>query len=152
MKRFAILIALLSLLSCRQQKVLSSNTETLRIVEVETERKDTLLPGFTIRTQFAIPEIIEREVHDTLTIIDPETEAELKLWKDNYGNLVAVCDDKDQVIERLRESIVKSSSESKEIVLEKDTKTWWQKLTQIVPWWGYLLFGFFLGILLRFSV
>ena len=149
MRESIILVLLAVLVSCKPKQVLSTTSESVRFVEVKTERKDTLLPGFTIRTQFGINEIHEREVHDTITIEDPETKAQLKIWKDNYGNLVAQCDDKDQVIEKLRESLVETKTESKTEVLEKDTRTWWQKLTQLIPWWGYLLTGLIAGFLLR---
>ena len=152
MKKLIVLALLAMLFSCRQKKVLSTNSETVRFVELKTERKDTLLPGFTIRTQFGINEIHEREVYDTITVEDPETKAQLKIWKDSYGNLVAQCDDKDQVIERLRESLVQTSKETKKEVVVKDSRSWWQRMIQLVPWWGYIILGFVLGLLIRFRL
>lgn len=149
MKKLFILMLATALISCKQQKVLSSNSESVRYVEVKTERKDTVLQGFNLRGQLSVPEVLEMPAHDTIKIVDPTTAAELRIWKDNYGNLVAECDDKDQVIEKLRESIVDRSTESKSEVIEKDTRTWWQKLTQLIPWWAYLVAGFILGLLLR---
>lgn len=151
-KQFILLLAVFLVIGCKNQKVLSSTSESVRFVEVQTERKDSLLPGFNIRGQLTVPEVIDLSTHDTIIIEDPNTKAQLRIWKDAYGNLVAECEDKDQIIEKLRESIIEKSTESKAVVIEKDTRSWWQKLIQLIPWWAYLVAGFVLGFLIRIRI
>jgi len=152
MKAIKLLLIVALIVGCKSKKVISQSTESFRLVEVNTERKDTIIPGFTIRTQFSIPEIIEREIHDTIRITDPNTAGELKIWKDRFGNLVAQCDDKDQTIERLRERISESTQETSKEIIEKDPRTWWERLKDFIPWWVYLAAGLILGFFLRMKL
>mgnify|MGYP003630998318 FL=1 len=149
MKNSLVLLSLaLALFSCKSPESITTNNDTFRFVEREIS--DTTLQGFDLETTISLPEFIERRIYDTLTITDPKTKGELKLWKNKYGDLVAQCTSQDATIKLLREKVREYESRVSETVIEVDNRNWWEKLTDLIPNYVFvgigLLIGLYIGI------
>ena len=147
MKYLSCLLICLAFASCKTPESVTTSSETFRFLEREI--RDTTLPGFTVQTELSLPEFLERRIYDTLKIIDPRTKGELLLWKNKYGELVAECNSQDQTIAKLQETIRDIQSRESETIITVDSRNWWQKLIDLIPWYAYLFIGFFAGIILR---
>lgn len=150
MKYLVFTLLLLSAFACKSPQKIQISSATVRIVERQV--RDTILPGFTVKAELSVPELVDRRIYDTLRIIDPRTKGELLLWKNKYGELVAECNGQDQTITKLQEKVQEFESLEQQTVIEVDPRSWWQKLVDFVPWYAYLIAGFLLGLMLRFRL
>tara|TARA_R110001592_G_scaffold74779_5_gene226876 strand:- start:6470 stop:6925 length:456 start_codon:yes stop_codon:yes gene_type:complete len=147
MKYLSCLLIYLAFISCKTTESVSTSNETFRFLEREI--RDTTLPGFTVQTELSLPEFLERRIYDTLKITDPRTKGELLLWKNKYGELVAECNSQDQTITKLQERIKDIQSRESETTIAIDSRNWWEKLIDLIPWYGYLISGLVIGLILR---
>ena len=147
MKYLSCLLIYLAFISCKTTESVSTSNETFRFLEREI--RDTTLPGFTVQTELSLPEFLERRIYDTLKITDPRTKGELLLWKNKYGELVAECNSQDQTITKLQERIKDIQSRESETTIAIDSRNWWEKLIDPIPWYGYLISGLVIGLILR---
>ena len=145
----ALLYLLLIALSfaCKPTESTTTRNDSFRFIEREI--RDTTLPGFTVQTEISLPEFLDRRIYDTLKVIDPRTKGELLLWKNKYGELVAQCTSQDRTITKLQEKIKDIQSRESKTVVHIDPRNWWQKLMDLIPWYGYLLGGFVIGMAIR---
>lgn len=108
MKRLLFLLLILS--SCKGVETISSE-KTLRdsVVFREVE-KPVIIPGYSLEgVQFNLDSLatvlksgVSREVVEkTLIREDPETKARVKILIDELGNLTAVCEQQERIIEVL---------------------------------------------------
>tara|TARA_R110001592_G_scaffold268269_3_gene534529 strand:- start:42665 stop:43120 length:456 start_codon:yes stop_codon:yes gene_type:complete len=144
MKAIYSLLLLALLASCKTPESTTTTNETFRFVERET--RDTTLQGFDLETSISLPQFFERRIYDTLTITDPKTKGELKLWKNKYGELVAQCTSQDKTIKLLREKVREYESRESETLIKVDTRNWWQKLTDLIPNYVFVAIGFIGGL------
>lgn len=147
-----ILLLLISLLliSCKSQEVVSEKTESFRFIERET--KDTLIKGFQINTELSLPQLTELRVYDTIIVKDKSGDGLLLLFKDKYGKLQAECSGKDKELQKLRETIKETKTTESQTIIKEDPRPWYKKLLDFIPWYGYLLGGFILGLILRLRI
>ena len=79
-------------------------------------------------------------LHDTVVTTDPNTKVQLKYWVDEFGKLQMTCTSKDQTIQMMVAQITKLTEE-----LKSNHTT---VVVKEMPWWGWLLAGGALLIIL----
>lgn len=149
MKYWLYIVPLL-VFSCKPQESITTTNDTFRFVE--RELRDTTLPGFNLSTEISLPEITELRIYDTITVVDPQTQGMLKVWKDRYGVLNASCESQSKTIARLQERIKEIQSSTSEKIIAVDNRNWWQKLTGLIPWYAWVIIGALLVIVLKHLV
>ena len=149
MKYWLYILPLL-IFSCKTQEITTTTNDSFRFVE--RELRDTTLPGFTLSTEISLPEITELRIYDTITVVDPQTKGMLKLWKDRYGVLNASCESQSKTIAKLQERIKEFQSTKSEKIIAVDNRNWWQKLTGLIPWYGWVIVGAILVVILKHVV
>jgi len=77
------------------------------------------------------------EAAKPVTVTDPQTKAELKYWVDQYGNLQASCESKDQTVKALIAQVSKLTSE----ILKKT------EVVFVTPAWNWAAMGALLALL-----
>ncbi len=81
---------------------------------------------------------------DTVRVIDSQNKAELKYWVDQYGKLQMSCTSKDQMVNAMLAEVTKLRA-----TFESSKKT---EIVYKMPWWGWLLCGASILIMLLFIV
>lgn len=135
-------ILILTAFSCKIKEKVRETEKTQETLSIKIQ--DTILNGFDLK---AIPiEFHALTQYDTIKVTDPKTASELRVWKNKYGELEAECDQKDQLIKKVRVEKDKSTEKekSKEVV---KTLYKYDKWT-FIPWGViglYLLWKFARG-------
>lgn len=147
----AIIISLvfISLISCRPQQIFTERTvhdttiirEVPRIIEVPGAIIQSPSINIDSLVNLLKADIPVHTINETLIREDPETKLRVGLLIDELGNLTALCEQQDrlieiqqQEIERLRQIIEKTT------IIEKPS--WWERLKSVSI---YLLIGFLIG-------
>ena len=75
--------------------------------------------------EYPIEQIDTLRIHDTIKVKDKATEAELRIWKDNYGKLQAECEAKGGSVttEVSSNEVVAVDNEEKQV--ERKGGLWW---------------------------
>jgi len=106
MKRLLFLLLILS--SCKGVETVSSERTVRDSVVFREVEKEILIPGYKLEgVSFNVDSLaavlksgVPREVVEkTLIREDPETKAKVKILIDELGNLTAVCEQQDRIIE-----------------------------------------------------
>ena len=148
--KFLFALVAFFLISCKTQEVVSEKSETFKFIEREV--KDTILKGFEVRTELSLPQFTELRIYDTIKVRDKSGDGLLLLFKDKYGKLQAECSGKDKELQKLRERVTETSKSESTTIIKEDPRTWYEKLLDFIPWYGYLLAGFALGLILRLRI
>lgn len=128
-----LLIALV-LFGCKIKEKTSESIRTSENVSIKVS--DTLINGFDLK---AIPiEFHLLTQYDTISVTDPTTASELRVWKNKYGELEAECEQKDQLIEKVRVDTNKSTEKEKSKEVSK-TLYKYDKWT-FIPWGVIILY------------
>jgi hypothetical protein len=148
-KAIIILLALISLISCKPQKITVERitTDTTIIREVP---KIIEVPGAVIQSpsinidslvQLIKSDMPVQKINQTLIREDPETKLRVGLLIDELGNLTALCEQQDRLIEIQSQEItrLKKIIETHTITVKP---TWWDQLKEVSI---YLLIGFVIG-------
>lgn len=148
-KAIIIIIALISLISCKPQQILTERIvqDTTIIREVP---KIIEVPGASIQSpSINIDSLVNllksdmpiQTINQTLIREDPETKLRVGLLIDELGNLTALCEQQDRFIEVQEKEIerLKKIIETNTIIKER---SWWDRLKDISI---YILIGFVIG-------
>ena len=92
--RILILIATFFLFAtgCSMKKNVSKTEMVAGRLDVARQKIE--LPTVNLKVEYPIEQIDTLRIHDTIKVKDKATEAELRIWKDNYGKLQAECEAK----------------------------------------------------------
>lgn len=136
----AILAILFS--SCVTQKRCSEKFPPQVVIEkehtIETIRKDSLLPGATVTHTIVKDSLVLLPVNKWRVIRDTSGLAELRYYKDAYGNILAQCQATDRMVEKIEQRVKEQlKSTEKNVVTQYRT-----------PWWCWLLIGGLLSLCL----
>ena len=117
----------LLLASCRHTKTFVSESSN---VEYTYESNDTIIPGFSLTAKVPFTQIDTVSLSETIVIYDSLGLGEIRIWKDKYGNLLAECSEKDQLIEKIREKEINTNStvSNKEVIKYRIPKWIWYVL------------------------
>lgn len=128
------LILILTAYSC---KIKDKTLETDKVRETTFIKvQDTLLRGFDLKP---IPiDVNFLKEYDTIKVTDPGTLAELKIWKNKYGELEAECEQKDQLIQKVK--VEKDKEKSTEKVKEVTKTLYKYDKWTFIPWGIIALF------------
>lgn len=91
----------------------------------EIIRKDSILPGATVTHTIYHDSIIKMPVNQWRIIRDTSGLAELRFYKDAYGNIVAQCEANERMIEKMQQLVreLVSSTETK-VQVVKEAPLW----------------------------
>lgn len=124
-----LIIIVIAMASCTTQRKCNRMypPEVKTIIERHTETiiKDTLLPGATVYHTIQRDSLITMTVDKWTVIRDTSGLAELRLYRDAYGNLLAACEAKDRSVEKTK-TIKKENS--KKIEVKKNEINFWDKM------------------------
>lgn len=145
-KSILMLIALIAILhGCITQKRCNSKFPPQVVINnehtIETIRKDSILKGATVTHTIVKDSIVFMPVNQWRVIKDTSGYAELRYYKDAYGNIIAQCQANDRMVEKIEQRIkeqFKSSSSS--VVVKKETPWWMIFLLGLISTFAILLF------------
>lgn len=142
-------ICLFTLSGCVTQKRCSEKfppeVKEVHTHTIETVRKDSILQGATITNVIYRDSLVMMPVNQWKVIRDTSGLAELRFYKDAYGNIVAQCQATDRMVEQLRQ-VIRDSSNSHTTAVKVEQRTPWYLAPLIWIGGGTLLF-----LLLRFG-
>lgn len=149
MKNLIPLILALSLISCKPQQIYLD-----RVVQDTTIIKEVTkiieVPGAVIQSPSinidSLVNLLEantpiQTINQTLIREDPETKLRVGLLIDELGNLTALCEQQDRVIEYLSQEKERLQRIIDTVTIIKE-RSWWDRLKDISI---YLLIGFVIG-------
>lgn len=150
MKKLLILLAsLLLMASCRPQKITVDRIvkdttivrEVVKVVEVPgavVQSPSINIDSLAILLKAKVP---INTINQTLIREDPETKLRVGILIDELGNLTALCEQQDRLINVQTEEItrLKKIIETNTITIKP---TWWDQLKEVSI---YLLIGFVIG-------
>ncbi len=113
---------------------------------LEREIKDTLIPGFTIRTSFPVTQIDSFPVNVIRTIPAANGSGELRIWRDAYGNLQAECESKDKQISSLVREIERIRESKNSYTITKPN--FFDRLGIFLEWLPWAIFSIMAAILI----
>lgn len=137
------ILFILMIFGCKKQSVISSDTKATEKVNVKWRDTTITVPGFEISAGINIDSLIRAHVPRTkteirkVTVIDPETKAQLSYWKDEAGRLQARCEAQEKQIDfKLKdiERIIKT--ETNKVIREERSKwaEFWNSLKNFGIW------------------
>jgi hypothetical protein len=148
-KAIIILLALISLISCKPQKItvdrIVKDTTIIREVPKIIEVPGAVIQSPSINidslVQLIKSDMPVQKINQTLIREDPETKLRVGLLIDELGNLTALCEQQDRLIEIQIQEItrLKKIIETHTITVKP---TWWDQLKEVSI---YLLIGFVIG-------
>jgi hypothetical protein len=129
---FLILIGLaliaLVMSSCATQKRCDAKfppeVREIHTHSTETIRKDSVLPGATVTHTIYNDSLVLMPVNKWTVIRDTAGLAELRIYKDAYGNLLAQCEAADRTIEKIR-VLEKELSQTRSQAVKTEYQTPW---------------------------
>ena len=123
--RILILIATFFLFAtgCSMKKNVSKTEMVAGRLDVARQKIE--LPTVNLKVEYPIEQIDTLRIHDTIKVKDKATEAELRIWKDNYGKLQAECEAKGGSVttEVSSNEVVAVDNEEKQV--ERKGGLWW---------------------------
>lgn len=146
--RYAIIFALIALSSCKPTQIITERITSDTTIIKEVERIVTIegqsvqspsvnLDSLVAKVRAGIP---VSEINRTLYTQDPETKMRVGLLIDQLGNLTALCETQDQMIQVMDKEIQRLQKESVTVV---EKPSFWDKV-------GWGLIGMALGMVLSF--
>jgi hypothetical protein len=109
-----ILILMLGLSACSVKKQAEQSSEQFR-EQIEhrliIEQEDLQLEGWDFSAEITAEKIQDLEPGQSIIIKDPETEGQLRFWRDEYGKLMASCEEQDSIIKGFKKEIRSMSSQ-----------------------------------------
>lgn len=141
MKSLILIVSIaLAFYSCKPAQVIT-NTERFDSVYVIERPIEIMVPGATVRETVnydSLRNLIQRGIkpeviNRTLIRYDTTNNLQLKILIDELGNLTAICESQDQLIQHLENEIYryKTEKESNTIIQEK----------KVVPFWVWIIIG-----------
>lgn len=143
--RYAVLLLLLSIVACKPKESLTEKVFSHHFFE--RIEKDSLLPGFKLEARPLVLTELDT-LFDTIIKIDPTTGAELRIWKNRFGELQITCSKQSELITKLRERITQlEAKESEAVIIKKPT--WWQRALSYFKsfWWIVVVIAFVVLVL-----
>lgn len=148
-KTIIITLSIISLISCRPQQILTERIQTdttivrevVKVVEVQGAVLQSPSINIDSLARLIRAEVPVHTINQTLIREDPETKLRVGILIDELGNLTALCEQQDRLIDVQTQEITRLQH-----IIETNTitvrRSWWDKIKDISI---YLLIGFVVG-------